>query len=116
LKMNEEFFDYADYLKFFAMRVAKLRTAKKVSAREMSLAIGLSKSYITQIERKQNLPSMTAFLKICEHLEISPMNFFDDEMENPEMLSKLFEKLKLLGQQELESVVSVVDVILKQKA
>lgn len=113
--MKDEFLEYAEYLEIFAARIAKLRTAKSVSAREMSLSVGLSKSYITQIERKKNLPSMTAFLKICDYLEISPMNFFDDEMENPETLGKLFEKLKTLNQQELESVVGIVDVIVKQK-
>ena len=112
--MKFEFLEYEEYLEFFAMRIAKLRTAKNVSAREMSLSIGLSRSYITQIERKKSLPSMLSFLKICEYLEISPKAFFDDGMENPEMLTKLFEKLKLLESQELESVVGVVDVLVKQ--
>jgi len=113
--MKDEFLEYAEYLDFFAMRIAKLRTARGVSAREMSLSIGLSKSYITQIERKKNLPSMTAFLKICEYLEVSPMTFFDEGIENPETLEKLFKKLKALNPQELESVVGIVDVIVKQK-
>ena len=111
----ERFLDYEDYLDFFAMRIGKLRTAMDVSAREMSFSIGQSKSYITQIERKQNLPSMTAFLKICDYLEISPKEFFDDGIEYPKPLMKLFEKLKSLNQQELESVVGIVDVIVKQK-
>ena len=113
--MIDKFLGYEDYLNFFAIRIAKLRSAKKVSARTMSLDIGQSTGYINQIERKQNLPSMFAFIKICEYLEITPKDFFDDAIENPEGLTKLFEKLKSLNQQELESITAVVDVITKQK-
>ena len=116
IEESEEILEYSEYLEFFAIRIAKLRTAKGVSAREMGLSIGLSRGYITQIERKQNLPSMTAFLKICDYLEISPKDFFDDEMECPEMLDKLFKKLKSFNRHELESVVGIVDVISELKS
>ena len=38
--------------KSFGDRLASLRTQKNVSAREMSLAIGLNESYISRIEKK----------------------------------------------------------------
>ena len=113
--MNLKFLDYEEYLEFFALRISRLRMAKKETAREMSLSIGQSKGYIAGIERKQSLPSMFSFLKICDFLEITPKDFFDDGMEYPELLGNLFEKLKTLNQQELESVVSIIDVLVAQK-
>ena len=46
------------YEDFFAKRLTELRLQKGVSARDMSLSIGQSASYINRIENKQMLPSM----------------------------------------------------------
>ena len=107
--MHDEFQDN------FSERLAKLRTAKGDTAREMSLSLGQSEGYIGQIERKHNLPSMTVFSFICEYFRISPKEFFDYDSDNPEMLGSLIDKLKTLSSQELESVVGIVDVIVKLK-
>lgn len=49
------------YEDFFAERLASLREQKRVSAREMSLAIGQNESYINRIENKKAFPSMQGF-------------------------------------------------------
>ena len=41
------------YEEFFGNRLAQLRTAKGISARDMSLSLGLSESYINKIENKK---------------------------------------------------------------
>ena len=107
---------HEDFQNNFSERLIKLRMAKGVSAREMSLSIGQSEGYVAQIERKHNLPSMTVFSYICEYLGVSPKDFFDDEQENPELLQKLVEKLKSFNQEELESIMSVAEIIGKKKA
>ena len=109
LKVNDEFQNN------FSERLTKLRMAKGDSAREMSLALGQSEGYIGQIERKNNLPSMTVFSYICEFFRISPKDFFDYGVDSPETLGTLIEMLKKLNQKELESVIGIVDVIVKQK-
>ena len=50
-----------DYMEWFPQRVAELRNQKGVSARDMSLSLGQSESYINKIENKHTLPSMAAF-------------------------------------------------------
>ncbi|MBQ9832416.1 MAG: helix-turn-helix transcriptional regulator [Clostridia bacterium] len=85
-----------DYIEWYPKRVAELRIQKGVSAREMSLALGQSESYINKIENGRTLPSMTGFIYICEYLGISPMDFFDVGNEAPQKqneLSKEFQKL-----------------------
>lgn len=80
---------FNNYEDFIAARVQQLRSQKNISARKMSLSIGQNEGYITQIENKQNLPSMEGFLYICRYLEITPEEFFASDNQNPEMLRKM---------------------------
>ena len=65
-----------DYIEWFPERLAELRLQKGVSARDMSLSLGQSESYINKIENRRTLPSMAGFFYICDFLEISPEEFF----------------------------------------
>ena len=49
------------YEEEFPIRLAKLRTKKGVSARDMSLSIGQNAEYINNIETGKALPSMSSF-------------------------------------------------------
>ena len=64
------------YEEAFRNKLASLRKKKGVSAREMSLTLGQSESYINRIEKGKMLPSMALFFKICEHFEITPEEYF----------------------------------------
>lgn len=85
-----------DYIEFFYKRLTELRIQKGVSARDMSLSLGQSESYINKIENKRTLPSFTGFIYICEYLNVTPQEFFDTQNADPrkskEFLSE-FEKL-----------------------
>ena len=61
----------------FVKRLTELRLSKDVSAREMSLSLGLSEGFINKIENGGSLPNMTNFLYICDYFGISPKEFFD---------------------------------------
>ena len=97
----------------FIERLVALRMKKGVSARDMSLSIGQSPSYINNIENGVNLPSMTVFFYICDYLNITPSEFFDIDARNPEKLSTLIEKLKRLDDAQLNSISTLIDGILK---
>ena len=58
------------YEEEFPIRLAKLRTTKGISARDMSLSIGQNAGYINNIETGKALPSMSGFFFICEFLII----------------------------------------------
>jgi transcriptional regulator with XRE-family HTH domain len=89
-------------------RIALLRMAKGVSAREMSLSIGQSNSYINHIETKRVMPSMRGFFYICEYLNISPKDFFDDAAEEPEKLNEIIRDLKSLNSKQLANIGELV--------
>ncbi len=76
--------------KIFADRITELRIRKGVSEYEMSHDLGFSKSYINNISRHANGPSISAFLAICDYFNITPIEFFLPEYnsEMQEMIHK----------------------------
>ena len=92
----------------FVERLSQLREAKQVSAREMSLSIGQNCSYINRIENKKAFPSMQCFFYICDYLQISPQEFFDDKSQDPHTLKELMEASKTLSPKQLELVANIV--------
>lgn len=97
---------------YIPKRIAQLRNAKRVSAREMSLSVGQNKNYIAQIENGQTLPSLPALLFICDYLGIHPREFFDDGTQDPVLLHGLEDKLKQLTPEQLSHISALVEDIL----
>lgn len=97
------------YEELFPSRLAKLRMNKGVSARDMSLSIGLNAGYVNNIENGKTLPSMTVFFYICEYLDIEPKDFFDFDSENPVELQDLIKKMKLLDSNQIEAISTLID-------
>lgn len=103
------------YEEDFPMRLAKLRTKKGVSARDMSLSIGQNPGYINNIETGKALPSMSTFFYICNYLNISPQDFFDTDAELPEQLHVLTNDLKMLNEIQLEHISALVKDLIQVK-
>ena len=99
----------------FAIRLARLRTEKGVSARDMSLSIGQNPSYINNIETGKAMPSMSAFFFICDYLEITPKEFFDTDTEQPEELRKLTDNLKRLDKRQFKNIAEIVEGLVCNK-
>lgn len=103
------------YIEEIPMRLAKLRMQKGVSAREMSLALGQNPSYINSVENGHAYPSMEGLFNICEYLNITPQEFFDDGVEQPERLRELIADLRRLDSSQLAVVTAVVSGLLQKK-
>ena len=101
------------YEEQFPIRLAKLRTAKGVSARDMSLSIGQNAGYINNIENGKALPSMAGFFFICEYLGITPQEFFDFESEQPELLDSVIGNLKKLNLRQLHNIAEIAEDLAK---
>ena len=97
-----------DYLEWFYQRIAELRIQKGVSARDMSLSLGQSESYINKIENKRTLPSMTGFFYICEYLDITPQEFFNVDADAPQKSRELLQELERLSPEQSEHVLQIV--------
>ena len=93
---------------FFIKRLASLREQKGVSAREMSLALGQNESYINRIENGKAFPSLQAFFYICEYLQVSPKEFFDEGNNHPIEYQELLKDLDALSDENRRNVLAIV--------
>ena len=100
--------EYIDYIEFFRKRLIELRISKGVSARDMSLSLGQSPSYINKIENKHTLPSFTGFIYICEYFDISPEKFFDVNAATPKQAAEILNELEKLSPECAEHILQVV--------
>lgn len=101
-------------IKEFAVRLSQLRTAKGVSARDMSLSLGQSPGYINNIENCVAFPSMTVFFYICEYLGVTPSEFFDTESQSPTREKQLIDAIKGLKSADLEHLLAIAKALKKQ--
>ena len=78
-------------IQFIRDRISALRIKKNVSEYRMSTDLGHSKSYIQSISSGKALPSLSEFLYICEYLGVTPSEFFDNDIKEPQLVQKLYE-------------------------
>ena len=94
--------------KDFALRLARLREMKGVSARDMSLSIGQNPSYINSIENGKAKPSLDGIFYICEYLGVTPSEFFELESPNPTKLDGIIADMKKLNDRQLDAIATLV--------
>lgn len=92
----------------FYERLTKLRCEKGVSARDMSLSIGQSASYINSLENRKGFPSMQVFFYICEYLHVTPSEFFDSENNHPVEYKEILENIKALNKDQLHNIKALI--------
>ena len=97
-----------DYMDWFYSRLTELRMAKGVSARDMSLSLGQSESYINKIENKRMLPSFSGFLYICDYFQITPEEFFNQRVSVPEKTKELLRELEKLTPEQTVHILQIV--------
>lgn len=101
--------EYSD----FALRLARLREKKGVSARDMSLSMGQNAGYIHNIESGKSKPSITGFFYICEYLNVTPSEFFETESINPEKVNAIIKDLKKLDDKQLDTISALIKGLIK---
>ena len=101
------------YEQFVRERITQLRLQKGVSEYRMSYDLGHSRGYINNISSGKTLPSMTEFFAICEYFDITPIDFFDRDVRNPELLGKTVQALKRLDEDDLELTLRNINRLLK---
>lgn len=97
-----------DYIEFFYKRLTELRLQKGVSARDMSLSLGQSESYINKMENRRTLPSFTGFIYICEYFQITPQEFFNINAASPQKIKELLNEFEKLTPEQADHVLQIV--------
>lgn len=98
-------------------RVTELRLEKGISEREMSLSIGKSESYIRNLTTTDKaMPSMDAFLAICEYVGITPAEFFQYEILTPHHTAMAYRELERLFGNHLPELINELSKLEKKHA
>lgn len=94
---------------FIRERITQLRVAKGISEYKMSYDLGHSRSYIYNISSGKSLPPMREFLAICDYFGITPAEFFDNSIRNPELIQKAVEGLKTLDDSDIHLILGNIN-------
>ena len=94
---------------FIRKRISELRTKKRVSKYKMSLDLGHSKSYIQSISSGKALPSFSEFLCLCDYLGVTPKEFFDVDIKEPQLVCKLKELARNLTEDDLVTLITLAE-------
>lgn len=95
--------------RFISDRISILRTKKNVSEYRMSTDLGHSKSYIQSISSGKSMPSMGEFLYICEYLGVTPREFFDNSLGEPQLVQKLYELTRNMSEDNLNVLINLAE-------
>lgn len=89
--------------------ITELRLKKGVAEHRMSLDLGHSRSYMQGISTGRALPSMTEFLAICDYLEVTPQDFFDETCSNTYLYSLLKSETRTLPDEDLSLLLNIIE-------
>lgn len=96
-------------LKFIRDRISVLRIKKNVSEYRMSTDLGHSKSYMQSISSGRSMPSLGEFLYICEYLGVTPREFFDEDIKEPQLVQKLYELTRNMSDKDIEVLINTAE-------
>ncbi len=96
-------------IQFIRDRISLLRTKKNVSEYRMSTDLGHSKSYMQSISSGRAVPSLGEFLYICEYLGVTPKEFFDEDINEPQLVQKLYNLTRNMSEADLNVLISTAE-------
>ncbi len=94
---------------FIRERISNLRTKKNISEYRMSTDLGHSKSYIQSISSGRSMPSLSEFLYICEYLGVTPKEFFDEDINEPQLVQRLCELTRNMCEADLNILINTAE-------
>ena len=97
----------------FIRRLTELRMNKGVSAREMSLSLGMNENYINRLENGAGLPKLETIFFICEYLGVTPQEFFDFGTPDPIKSKMLYREAHSLSGAQLDAVLDLIRAMKK---
>ena len=100
--------DHMD-IEYVRERITQLRLQKGISEYKMSYDLGHSRGYINNISSGKTLPSMTEFFAICDYLEITPIEFFDNNTKNPQLSNAAINATEKLDENDLLLILEIAN-------
>lgn len=96
---------FTDYCEFLRDRITELRLKKGIkSERELSRQLGKNELYIQHIvSGKQNV-GLVSFFEICDYFKITPQEFFDPKLHNPDLVKEAMNVIKELPDEDIQQL------------
>lgn len=98
-----------DVQSFIIDRITELRLAYKVSEYQMSLELGMSKSYIQSITSGKNLPSARQLLNIADYFGLSLSEFFSESEKMTLAQSKAISSIQSMNDQDVKLLLEIIE-------
>ena len=102
-------------MNFVRTRITQLRMAKGISEYQMSLDLGMSKGYIQSISSGNALPSLKQLFNICDYMNISLKEFFDENPDQSKIQADILEKLSKLDTEDLDAINHLIDHLIARQ-
>lgn len=96
----------------FGRRLYQVRKAKKITSSEMANILGLTPSFVRQIECGNRSPSIDTLIDVCNLLNISPDYLLEGDLKimATDEVTKIEEGLSSLPPQDLQLCNQIVSV------
>ena len=96
------------YKEFIRSRINQLRIKKNISEYKLGLDIGKSQGYIQSITSGRTMPSLEALCDLCSYFDITPAEFFDPGMDDPNLFHEIIGIIKKMPETDLELFLSLL--------
>lgn len=91
-------------------RISYLRTRANLSARALSMNIGLNEGYINRLETKKDfLPSLDVLLKIIEVCQSSTEEFFYYNISAYQQDMEIIKRLKKVNSKRKDAIITLLE-------
>ena len=96
---------------FIRDRITELRMQRNVSEFQMSLELGLSKSYVQGITSGRALPSVKQLFNMADYFDISLSDFFNEKLHDSPDVRESVRLLRALDETDPEAVSAILTLL-----
>ena len=102
--------------KALGKRLNKARKDRKITSENLSDVLDMSPVYIRQIESGKKIPSLPAFVNICNIINVSPDYLLSDSLKinAHDDYNKLWQKFCLLTPKQAELLIAMMEVMINK--
>ena len=95
-------------------RIKQLREEKKYSINKLANMAGVSQSYLRDVELENKNPTIAFLSLICQSLNISLKDFFNDENEYSISDDPVISSIYRLTPEQKEALITFLNLMLKE--
>ena len=96
---------------FIKNRVYSIRSSHNISARSLSLELGMSSEYVNQLEMGRMNPSLEFLINFCDYFHLTLSEFFDEGNNYPVEVKNILSILNHFSKEQVEKLIAFLDSI-----